>query len=62
MTTSAIQKQAALDALLELVTERLEAALELIASASRERRLAELGELCADLQVLIASALRVRGA
>ena len=61
MTTPATPRQAALDALLELVTSRLEAALDLTAAAGRDDSLAELARLGADLQVLTASAVLVRG-
>ncbi|WP_174299564.1 hypothetical protein [Caulobacter sp. S45] len=60
MTIPATPRQAALDTLLELVTSRLEAALDLTATAAREEGLAELARLCADLQVLTAAAILVR--
>lgn len=59
MTTRANQKQATLDAILDAVASRLEAALDLVAASTREDRLAELGALCTDAQVLAAAALRL---
>ena len=60
MTTPALQRQAALDVVLELVTSRLEAALDLTASIDRDRSLGQLARLGADLHALTGAAILVQ--